>query len=1506
LSNYAFDGSVFDIYGALLNSAALVMIDREDVLAVDRLAGVIKREAITVFFATTALFNALVDVDIGCLAGVRKVLFGGERVSPGHSGKALEYLGKGRIIHVYGPTETTVYATYYFIDGIDERSGTVPIGRPISNTTVYIVDKYWQPVPPGVSGEVYIGGTGTARGYLNNPELTAEKFFECGFYRSYRTHRTYILYRTGDLARWLPGGNIEFIGRIDDQVKIRGFRIEPGEIESRLLNHNRVKEAVVLTRENSSGDKFLCAYVAAAPVKQNEPDVTVSELREYLAGDLPDYMIPPHIVILDKMPLMPNGKIDRAALPVPEEGAAARRSVYTAPGNRVEKKLVEIWSEVLSVDRDILGIDANFFEVGGHSLKAFLLVSKIHKTFEVNVPLTEIFSHPTIREMAGYIEASKRDRFFMIDPPELKEYYPLSSAQKRLYILQQMDPGGTAYNMLFFMTLEGKLETVEFESTFKKLVDRHESLRTSFEMVGGEPVQRIHQDVEFENEYYDLTAGGIITNFTRSFDLLRPPLLRTGLIREEEQKHLLMVDMHHIISDGTSLGIFAREFMSLYNGEDLPPLTIQYKDFSQWQNRLFQSEEMKRQESFWLDQFEGDVPVLELPSDFNRPRVLTFEGSYMSTSIGAKETAALKELALEEGVTLFMVLTVVFNILFARLSGQEDIVIGTPTAGRRHVDLQGVIGMFVNTLPLRNFPNGEKTIIAFLREVKEQTLRAFDNQDYPFEELVNRLGVVRDTSRNPLFDVMFSMQNLDMPEVEIPGITLKPHPAGLNIAKFDMVATITEAGEMLSFDINYRTALFKPETIEKFFAYFSNVLSSFLENPHQRTADVRMITDAEKQQVLYDFNQTAEDYPADKTICELFEEQAGMRPDHAAVIGVDQRLGARGYAPLHMDHVSLTYRELNEKSNRLAHYLVERGVTPGRPVGILADRSPGMIIGILGILKAGCGYVPLDPRAPLTRTNYILGECRVKIVLTLTHLINRDNTFFENYLYLCIDEYESYSNRPDTDPGKNPAAGDWAYVIFTSGSTGKPKGVPITHANISPLLHWGYRHLEMGPKDRSLQNLSYYFDWAVWEIFITLTTGAGLYMVPEDLLLNPKECIAFIRKHDITVLHATPSHYRYFVNVGQRLETLKYLLLGAEKLTQDLVQRSFESVSSHCRVFNMYGPTETTIISAVLEIQREEQDKFQHLSGVPIGSPVANTTLLVLDSNLNLCPVNVTGELYIGGDGTAAGYLNRPELTAEKFKEHRSYRSYRSYSLYRTGDLARWLPDGNIEFLGRKDFQVKVRGYRIELGEIEACLSKHPKVKEAVILAMTNEGGNKFFCAYVILSGSFYNPSAMTEELKNYLSRLLPDYMVPSHFVELEKIPMTRNGKIDRKALPQPVFHAAADYIKPQTPGEKAVAFIWREVLGVDDVGIDDNFFELGGNSLNIIQLGLRLKEALRNDIPTVVLFRFPTIRTFLEYVQKEEGGDREKEKEKDRLKAVDRGKRMMTRAINRRDMKGV
>ncbi|MCK4258971.1 MAG: amino acid adenylation domain-containing protein [Halanaerobiales bacterium] len=1445
LSNYAFDGSTFDIYGALLNGAKLVLVPKEILLDVCNLAKLIKEQEISVTFITTALFNMLVDTNIKCFEKVRKILFGGERVSVSHVQKALNYLGTDRLIHVYGPTESTVFATHYFINEVKEHVETIPIGLPIANTQVYILDKDNQLCPIGVVGELCISGDGLAKGYLNRPNLTDEKFIS-----NMLVENAARIYRTGDLAKRLADGNIEFIGRIDTQVKIRGFRIELGEIEKRLLDHNLISEAVVIDLTDSTGSKYLAAYV----VIDSECETEISlEIRSFLSKELPEYMIPLYLIQLDKLPLNRNGKVDRQALPEPDISVKAKE--YVAPTNEIEERLAMIWSEILGIQQ--VGITDNFFELGGHSLKATVMVSRIFKEFNVDLPIREVFKTPTIKELAQYISNADENICASIKKVEECEYYPLSSAQKRMYLLNQFEEMKTGYNMPSVMKVEGDLDKVHFEKVIKELIRRHDAFRTSFEMIAGEVVQRIHADVNFKIAYINIddkkTEEQIFKDFIRPFDLSQAPLLRVGLI-ESDDKALLIFDMHHIISDGMSMQILTGEFVKLYTGIELPELRIQYKDFAFWQNDLFNSEIFDQQEKYWLTRFGEDIPVLNMPTDYPRPAIMSFAGNTIPFAFEKEITDELNKLATENGATLYMVLLASYNILLSKYSNQEDIIVGSPIAGRLHADLTNIIGMFVNTLAMRNIPSGHLTFREFLNNLKENALAAYENQDYQFEMLVDKLDLRRNMSRNPLFDTMFVLQNAEMNLQLEPTDQVETNLRFLTfgfenkISKFDLTLNAWESNENIRCNLQYCTRLFKKEMMERLIEHFQNIITQIIENPDRKLMEITMITDTEKEELIYKLNDTKTEYPKQKTIQQIFEEQVEKSTDNVALKYRDQEM---------------TYLELNNKSNQLARVLREKGVGPDKIVGLMVERSFEMIIGILGILKAGGAYLPIDLENPVARIVFILKDSGTDLLVIHSNL----STLIEDIQFdgEVIDIKDKAISQSTANIETEAKSFNLAYVIYTSGTTGKPKGNLTSHHNIVRVVK-DTNYIEITDEDNLLQLSNYAFDGSTFDIYGALLNGAQLVMVPKETLLDVSELSELIREEEITVTFITTALFNMLVDTNiECFEGIRKILFGGERVSVQHVQKALEYLGKD-RLIHVYGPTESTVFATYYFINEAQEN----VETIPIGLPIANTQVYILDKDDQLCPIGVVGELCISGDGLARGYLNRSELTNEKFIPNMltDNSDIAGDRIYRTGDLANRLADGNIEFVGRIDMQVKIRGFRIELGEIEKRLLDHEEISETVVIDLTDSTGSKYLVAYYVVESECACASEESLDLRIYLSRELPEYMIPLHFIKLDKLPLNRNGKVDLLTLPEPdISRIAKEYVAPTNEIEERLAMIWSEILGIKKIGITDNFFELGGHSLKATSMVSSVFKEFNVQLPIREVFKTPTIDKLALYI---------------------------------------
>ncbi|MCP4213940.1 MAG: amino acid adenylation domain-containing protein, partial [bacterium] len=1074
-----------------------------------------------------------------------------------------------------------------------------------------------------------------------------------------------------------------------------------------------------------------------------------------------------------------------------------------------------------------------------------------------------------------------QNKFSAIEPAEKKEYYPVSSAQKRMYILQQMEINSIAYNMPEAIPLPGTPDTDKLENTFRQLINRHESLRTSFHMIHQEPVQQVHNSVEFSITPLDLTKGNTTIprdTYIRPFDLSQAPLLRVGLAQLENNRYILLVDMHHIISDGLSMQILIEDYTALYQAQTLPPLRIQYKDFSQWWNRRKEKENVKEQAAYWLNEFQGEIPVLHLPTDYPRPSVQSFEGDTLHFHLDKKETDALKKLAMEEGLTLYMLLLALCNIFLAKISCTEDIVIGTPTAGRRHPDLEQVMGMFINTLAMRNYPVAEKTFREFLKEIKERTLEAFENQEYQFEDLVEQAKVPHDAGRNPLFDVMFALQNFAPPgtaNAAYSGNHSNPSPTspptltdeikeistiptkldvGENVSKFDLTLNAADNGEQLSFSFQYCTRLFKKESIQRFSQYYRQVLTSIPEplTSNFRLSDVHILSQAEKEKILSAFNGPASFYPTEKTLNRLWEEQAEKTPDRVALV---------------FRHNQISYRELECAASNLATRLRRNALEPGKIIGILMERSTEMIIALLAVLKAGGAYLPLDPHYPADRINFILKDSNAQqLICNNTEILSGKNAFQGEIIALRDTGVAKKADLRDNEekpyhPEKmgistllENTPRDIAYVIYTSGSTGKPRGVLIEHSSAVNLAFYQKQYFGVTPDDRILQFSSISFDASVEQIFIAFFSGAGLVLVDRNTMLDENRFTLFLLRQSITHLHAVPSFLQTIP--FRTFPALKRMISGGDQCPPGLAQK-WQKV---CKFYNEYGPTETTVTSIQFPAAAPLVSPR-----LPIGTPLGNTDIYLLDRLLQPVPPMVPGELYIGGAGIARGYLNHPQLTAEKFVPFQKETGAGPSSLiYKTGDLCRRLPDGNLEFLDRIDHQVKIRGYRIELGEIENHLMEHPAIRDAVVIAQEHNG-DKHLCAYFVAA-----VPVQREQLEKHLQNNLPDYMLPTYFTPVPSIPLTPSGKTDRNALPEPFVQSGNSYIAPRDEMEKTITEIWSDVLGIaiETCGIQDQFFRVGGHSLSAVVLLSRLHKTFNVKIPLVELFKTPTISGLAESIR--------------------------------------
>ncbi|HEX8128490.1 MAG TPA: amino acid adenylation domain-containing protein [Pyrinomonadaceae bacterium] len=1486
--SFAFDASVWQIFGALVSGAQLVLTHAEDHRDSASLIKMIVEHGITITdFPPSLLKVFLSENGVEKCRSLRHVFCGGEAMTRELQEQFFARLDAD-LHNVYGPTEASVDATCWTCRRDDERP-LIPIGRPICNKQMYVLDAELQPVPVGVSGELYIGGAGLAHGYVRRPDATAERFIPHPF----STEPGARLYRTGDVGRYLPDGAIQFVGRNDQQVKVRGFRIELGEIESALVEHPAVQECVVIARDDdASGNKTLVAYAVA---ETEAGAVAPGVLRIYLKEKLPEYMCPSAFVMLESLPLNANGKIDRRRLPAPTEADWEQGENFVRPRTLVEELLAEIWAQVLGVKR--VGLNDNFFELGGHSLLATRIVSKAREAFHIELSLRALFEKPTVAGLSAVVEAEmKRAQQGTPTPPLLPVPrdgggLPMSFAQQRLWFLDRLVPGNAFYNLHEVYRIKGQLHVPTLVAALNEIVKRHEILRTTLVEDEGRLLQVVSpaatlelplvslEDLPEERDRQLAAARLAREDAQRPFNLSEDMLLRTTLVRLGAEDHRLILTMHHIVTDGWSMGILLRELIALYQAfsagrpSPLPELAVQYADFSQWQQDWLCGEVLETELSYWREQLAAAPPALVLPTDRPRPATQSFSGATHRFQLDEALARELVALSRREGATLFMTLLAAFNVLLARYSGQDDILVGTPVANRNRVEVEHLIGFFVNTLVLRTRLEDGLSFRRLVRQVREVCLGAYAHQEVPFEKLVEELHPERSLSHHPLFQVMFTADHAPAEEAPPEGLTLGLIGTNDETAKFDLTFSFTESDQGLSGAIEYNTDLFDAATVARMSNHFRQLLEAIIDNPDMPVSRLPLLAEDEQRQLLVEWNDTAATYPDALCVHQLFKAQAARTPEQIAVIADDEQL---------------SYAELDERSDKLAHYLRGVGVAPEVTVAVCMPRSAGMVVALLGILKAGGTYVPLDPQYPRERLIFMLEDADTAVLLmhkSLSHLFEGDVT--DRRKLVCVDtdwdtivcrmddalanDVELMRNEWQTLPAPSPD--NAAYIIYTSGSTGRPKGVPVTHRALVNHNFAVSAYYELEARDRVLHFSSITFDVAAEELFPTLLIGASVVLRADDVARSIAEFKRFVRRHEVTVVNLpTPFWHEWVAAMGggerSLPETLRLVVIGSDRASVDHYATWQRVVGERIRLVNAYGPTEATITATAYEAARPGDDHIA--DSVPIGRPLANMEIYVLDGHLQPVPTGVTGEIYIGGTGLARGYLNRTDLTAERFIPH-PFSTVAGARLYKTGDCGRYLPDGTLKIVGRVDEQVKVRGYRIELSEIEAVLGMHPAIKETVVLASETAAGDRRVVAYVVADQTETSISA--DDLRTYMKEKLPEYMVPSAFVLLDELPLTPNGKVDRRALPAPDLdraEAGGSFIAPRDFLEQPLIKIWENVLGVKPIGVTDNFFDLGGHSLLALRLMGEIQQQFGRELPLAILFEQPTVEHLARALQQQ------------------------------------
>ncbi|HWN42411.1 MAG TPA: amino acid adenylation domain-containing protein [Thermoanaerobaculia bacterium] len=1413
VTTVSFDIALLELLLPLWAGARVVIASREDAADGARLARLLDSAEATVLQATPSTWRMLLETGWQGRTGLR-ALCGGEALPCDLADRLLEVTPE--LWNLYGPTETTVWSA---VQRVVEGARPVPVGRPIANTEVYVVDGAFEAVPVGVPGELFIGGEGLARGYLGRPDLTAERFVPDAFGPPGDR-----LYRTGDLARWLPAGELELLGRIDHQVKVRGFRIEPGEIEAVLERHPGVAQAVVVAREDTLGDRRLVAYIVA----RQKPAPTASELRALAQRELPGYMVPSAYVTLEALPLTPNGKMDRKALPAPEDSRPASAGETTAPEGPVEELLASTWQAVLGLAS--VARDDHFFDLGGHSLRATQVAVRLGAALGVEIPLRVLFEAPILSDLARRVSEVLGGLAAAL-PPLVRAPrnggLPLSFAQQRLWFLDHLVPDNPVYNIPLAIRLRGEMDPAALEQSLATIVERHEVLRTVFEEQDGIPRQVVLPELRPDLPCVDLQGLGAADRRREAerlaretavhpFHLCHGPLARFLRVALGNREHLLLATVHHVVWDGWSTGVFLSELASCYqafcHGDSpfLPDLPVQYGDFTVWQQSWLQGQVLSDQLAFWRSRLEG-VPVLELPTDRPRPPVQTHRGHLAAFTLGRFRTEAILSLAGRSGATPFMALLAAYQVLLARYSGQQDLAIGTPVANRRHRDLEGLIGFFVNTLALRGDLSGRPGFRELLHRVRAATLEAYLHQDIPFEKLVDELRLERDLSRSPLFQVLIVFHNVPRPDLSISGLELSLLATDTGTSRFDMVLSMgMRDGELIGW-LNANAALFDTTTIERLLSHLRTLIERLIADPQAVVDDLPLLSEAERFQLLEEWNDTGIPYPPDRLFHGLVELWADRTPETEALV---------------FEGESLTYRELDHRANRLAHHLRRLGAGPEVRVGLCMERSAEQIVSLLAILKAGAAYVPLDPAYPRKRLDLLLEDSGAALLLTQKRLIT---ALPERVPVLCVDSLGVELDREsDQRPEVDIEPAHLAYVIYTSGSTGRPKGVLIPHRGVSNLAEAQVPVFRLRPGSRLLLFAPLIFDTSVYELVMTFRAGATLVVASQDSILPGAPLLSILREQRITHLTLTPSALAALPESD--LPELEVLAVAGEACAAELVERWGRGR----RFLNAYGPTENTVWATAQPCEPRRRP--------PIGRPVGNKRLYVLDAAGQPVPAGVAGELHLGGVGLARGYLGRPDLTAERFIPDPFHGC--GERLYRTGDVVRYLPNGEIDFLGRADNQVKIRGFRIELGEVEEALRRHPAVREVAVLAREDEPGRKRLVAYVV-AGEDAAPD--TRGLREFLMQSLPEYMLPAAFVFLSALPRTANDKVDWRAL-LPPGQARPDreesYVAPRDERERVLAAIWQEVLRLDQVGVADNYFELGGDSILSIQIVSRAKRA--------------------------------------------------------------
>ncbi len=1422
ITTVSFDIFEFESLISLTRGLTIYMTNENEQKMTSELERIIKTNQVEIMQTTPSIMKFHLEnvKNKENLQSLKYIMLAGEQLPKTLVDEIKEIIPDVTIYNGYGPSETTIFSA---VANVTNQSD-ITIGRPIHNTQIYILNKNKKLMPQGTIGEIYISGDGVGKGYMNKETQTKESFVQNPFIDGK------IMYKVGDLGTFDENGEIKCFGRIDNQVKIRGLRVELSEIEKQISSIYSITNAVVVKKLVNGRDALCAYYTTNAPISEET-------IKIGLQNKLPQYMVPQYFIKLDELPYTPNGKIDKKALPMPILKENLKEKIEVR--NEIDKQLLEIVKKIVHSEK--VSLADNLLDLGGDSLTAITLSTKISSKFNVQIYIKDIMSNKTLKDISDIIRENQAKGFakIKIEKAPEQEVYPLSSAQKRIYYNSKMiGEQNTVYNMPGGIMVDEILDINRVKEIFNKIIERHSTLRTSFILKDNDVVQKITEKLEldipvFENSEDEIKE--ITKNFSKPFNLEKEPLIRVELHYIDNKKTLILVDTHHIIMDGAGLNNLIIEFNRIYNGDNLKKIPIQYKDYAVWENKYNQSEELKEHEKYWVEKLkDSDFEQLNLPYDYTLSANRTYKGSKITNVINEKYFRKIERYAKKIGVSPYMFFISAFIILLYKYTGQDDIILGSPMANRDINETKRMIGMFVNNIVIRGKVNPEETFGEFLNEIKNQVLEDLSNQPYPFDMLVKKLGVKSDTSRNPLFDILFTYQNKEENIIKIGEKDCKIVELDNNISKFNLSLEIKPKTHTIN--VEYCTDLFEKQTIERLFEHYMNTIKYVVENIQTKIRDIQITSKDEKNRILFEFNDLNKTYPKDKTVIQLFEEQANKTPNKIAIV---------------FDGNELTYKELNERANQLANYMIKQGITSGDIIPILLDKSLEAIIAIIAILKIGCAYLPIDIGYPKERIEYILKDSNAKILLTSREL-NLDARLLIKSIYIDLDTETIYSSKDIQNINYNGKNSDLAYIMYTSGSTGRPKGVMIENKSIVRLVK-NPNYIKFEENDKILQTGSIVFDACTFEIWGALLNGLELYIIRKEELLDAEQLHTYILKNKISVLWLTAPLFNQLVEENPHMfRTVRCVLTGGDVLSCKHVNM-VKTANPDLIIINGYGPTENTTFSCCHKIEKK------YKNAIPIGKPISNSTCYIMSKNGNLQPIGIPGELWVGGDGVAKGYLNNPDLTKEKFIKN----PFGSGTVYKTGDLTKWNSDGTIEFMGRIDSQIKIRGFRVELSEITTIVNLYDDINEAytVYKDVKNE---KAICTYIVAKKQID-----IDQLKTYMSKFLPQYMIPKYIVQLKSLPKNQNGKIDKNALPDIVnqYQDKKDFIEPSSDIEKKIAKIFEDILKVEKISIDDNFFECGGDSISAMRLQI---EALKNDINITYgdIFKYPTVKLLADYIE--------------------------------------